>query len=282
MKIKDLQTLVFSQLQPVFEAVEAKIFTDMLLQHYTGCDRISLNLNPNTEIEDAIIKQIHSALAELQKQKPIQYILGETEFCGLKFKVNSSVLIPRPETEELIMWILAENSKANNILDLCTGSGCIAVSLSKNLKNTSLTGIDISRDALEVAKRNAISNQVDIDFQCIDVLQENFSLNKKFDVIVSNPPYVREMEKREMHVRVLNYEPHSALFVDDNNPLQFYKAIARIGTTHLTDNGKLYLEINEAYGQETADLLLQYNYSDIVLKKDIHGKDRMICGTYKF
>ena len=282
MKIKDLQGIVFSQLQLVFNSVEAKIFTDMLLLHYTGYCRIALNLNPNTEIEDAIIKQIHSAVAELQKQKPIQYVLGETEFCGLKFKVNPSVLIPRQETEELVMWILAENPKADNILDLCTGSGCIAIALSKNLKKTSLTGIDISRDALEVAKENAVSNQVDIDFICIDVLQENFSLNKKFDVIVSNPPYVREMEKQQMHVRVLNYEPHLALFVDDGNPLQFYKAIARIGTTHLTDNGKLYLEINEAYGKETADLLLQYNYADIVLKKDIHGKDRMVCGTYKF
>ena len=279
MKIKSLQRTVFSRLLTQFDGGEAKVFADMLLRYYTGHNPISLNLNPQTEIENAVVEQIDSAVAELFEHKPIQYILGETEFCGLKIKVNSSVLIPRPETEELAMWVLAENPQVENLLDLCTGSGCIAVYLAKKLKNARLTGVDISRDALQIAFENAKRNKAEIDFFAADILQPDFSLGKQFDVIVSNPPYVRELEKRQMHARVLNYEPHSALFVNDDNPLLFYKAIARIGTTHLTENGKLYLEINEAYGNETANILQQFDYKDIVLKKDIHGKDRMLCGT---
>ena len=279
MKIKELQKNVFSRLHAFFDGVEAKIFTDMLLHYYTGYNRISLNLNPQTIIENVIVKQIDSAIEDLQKHKPIQYILGETEFCGLKFKVNPSVLIPRQETEELVMWIAEENPQAKNILDLCTGSGCIAVALSKNLENAHLVGVDISYDALSVAKENAALNNVNVDFLNDDILQPNFSINKKFDVIVSNPPYVREMEKQQMQARILDYEPQLALFVDDDNPLLFYKSIAHIGTTHLADNGKLYLEINEAYGKEVPNLLQQHDYKNIILKKDIHGKDRMICAA---
>ena len=254
----------------------------MLLFNYTGYHRIDLNLNPFTEIDSAIITQINDAVADLLKHKPIQYVLGETEFCGLKFKVNPSVLIPRQETEELAMWVATENTHAKNILDLCTGSGCIAVFLAHTLKKTCLTGIDISLEALQVAKENAKLNQVDVDFQNDDVLQPNFSLRKKFDAIVSNPPYVRKKERQEMHVRVLNYEPQLALFVDDDNPLQFYESIARIGTTHLENNGKLYLEINESFGNEMVDLLQKYNYKNLILRKDIHGKDRMACGQQRF
>jgi len=280
MKIKELQRFVFSQLKPFFDGIETKAYTDMLLRHYTGYDAVALNLNPYVHIENIAISQINSAIEDLLKNKPIQYVLGETEFCGLRFKVNQSVLIPRQETEELVMWILEENPTAENVLDLCTGSGCIAVSIANKLKNANLAGVDISSEALSVARENATINHVSIAFSECNVLQPNFFINEKFDVIVSNPPYVREMEKRQMHVRVLDYEPQLSLFVEDNNPLLFYKAIARIGTTHLTNNGKLYLEINEVYGKEIADLLEQHDYKNIVLKKDIHGKDRMICGTY--
>ena len=279
MGIKVLQQYVFAQLQPFFDVVEATIYTDMLLHYYTGCDRIKRNLNPHTEIENARVKQIDEAVSELLKHKPIQYILGETEFCGLPFKVNQSVLIPRQETEELVLWIAEENPQAKNILDLCTGSGCIAVSLAKKLKNAHLTGVDISLDALFVAEENAEQNNVRVDFLSDNILHPHFSLNRKFDVIVSNPPYVRETEKRQMHSRVLDYEPSLALFVDDENPLLFYQALARIGTTHLRDKGTLYLEINEAYGKEITTLLQQNGYQNIILKKDIHGKDRMIGAT---
>ena len=282
MKIKELQKTVFAQLQPVFDSVESRIFTDMLLQHYTKHNRISLNLNPQIAVEPAIVKQIDEAIADLLKHKPIQYVLGETEFCGLRFKVNPAVLIPRQETEELVFWVAAENPLAKNMLDLCTGSGCIAVSLADKLQNARLTGVDISFDALKVAEENAALNHVSIDFQHDDVLQSHFSLNKKFDVIVSNPPYVREAEKPQMQPRVLDYEPPSALFVDDDNPLLFYKAIAHIGKTHLANNGKLYFEINESYGEEIVKLLQQLDYKDVVLKKDINGKDRMVrCANAK-
>ena len=270
--------MVLAQLQAEFDR-EAKTFTDMLFQHYTGYNRIDLNLNPQREMENAVVSQIQEAVANLLKHKPIQYILGETEFCGLRVKVNPSVLVPRQETEELATWVAAENPYTKNILDLCTGSGCIAVFLAHRLKNASLTAVDISPEALSVAEENAILNNVSIDFQRDDVLRWDFHLPKKFDVIVSNPPYVRQTERQQMHARILNYEPQLALFVDDDNPLQFYTAIAKIGTKHLTENGKLYLEINEAYGKETTDLLRQHNYKNIVLRKDIHGKDRMICGS---
>jgi len=280
MKIKDLQRTVLSQLQTVFDSVEAKVFTDMLLRHYAGFNRIDLNLNPFAEIENLIVRQINEAITDLLKHKPIQYVLGEAEFCGLKFKVNPSVLIPRQETEELAMWVAKENPYAKNILDLCTGSGCIAIFLAHKLKNACLTGVDISPEALLLAKENAALNSVSVDFQMDNVLNSNFSLYRKFDVIVSNPPYVRKIERQQMHARVLDYEPQSALFVEDDNPLQFYKAIARIGTTHLTNNGKLYLEINEAYGKEIVNLLQQFGYKDIVLQKDIHEKERMIRGSF--
>ena len=280
MNIKHLQQIIFSQLQTAFDSVEAKVFTDMLLHHYTGHNRISLNLYPQTAVDNSIVTQIDNAIAALMKHKPIQYILGETEFCGLKFKVNPSVLIPRPETEELAMWVTTENPQAENILDLCTGSGCIAVVLADRLKNACLSGVDISCEALSVARENAALNNVMIDFQQVDVLQPDFSLDKKFDVIVSNPPYVRKTEQQQMHARVLDYEPYSALFVDDDNPLLFYKAIARIGTTHLTNHGKLYLEINEAYGKEVVELMQQFDYKNIILKKDIYEKDRMVCGCF--
>ena len=269
--------MVLAQLQAEFDR-EAKTFTDMLLQHYTGFSRIDLNLNPQREMENVVVSQIQEAVADLLKNKPIQYILGETEFCGLRVKVNPSVLIPRQETEELAAWVAAENPRAKNILDLCTGSGCIAVFLAHRLKNAALTAVDISPDALSVAKENAVLNNVSVDFQQDDILRWDFYLPKKYDVIVGNPPYVRKMERQQMHARVLNYEPQLALFVDDDNPLQFYSAIACIGTKYLIGNGKLYLEINEAYGKEMADLLQKHNYKNIVLRKDIHEKKRMICG----
>jgi len=280
MNIKALQHIVFSQLQTTFDSIEAKVFTNMLLHYYTGYDSISLNLNPQIAVDTMVMHRIDEAVKELLQHKPIQYILGETEFCGLKFKVNPAVLIPRQETEELTEWAATENPQAKNILDLCTGSGCIAVSLAHKLKNAYLMGVDISCDALSVAKTNTVWNQVKVDFLHADVLHPKFSLDKKFDVIVSNPPYVRRMEQQQMHARVLDYEPQSALFVNDDNPLLFYKAIARIGTTHLADNGRLYFEINEVFGKEVADLLLQSDYKEVIIKKDIHGKDRMVCGKY--
>jgi release factor glutamine methyltransferase len=212
---------------------------------------------------------------------PVQYVLGETFFCDLPFFVDASVLIPRPETEELTLWIIKSNPQANRLLDICTGSGCIAVSLANYIENSIVYGVDISKEALETARKNALLNKTRVHFMQYDVTNNDFSkaLEMSFDVIVSNPPYVREIEKQYMHRRVLDYEPAQALFVEDENPFLFYHAILKFGQTHLVNGGKLYFEINEIYGKELVCLYKEYGYTHINLQQDIHGKDRMICGT---
>jgi release factor glutamine methyltransferase len=262
---------------------EARSVVGLLLKHFTSYDNLYINLHPETEISIETIKHIHNAVKELLENKPIQYILGKTIFCDLPVLVDCSVLIPRPETEELTLWVIKEHSQAINLIDICTGSGCIAISLAHYIKNSMVYAVDISEEALQVARKNALLNKVNVNFIHRDVFHSNFSnvLDVKFDVIVSNPPYIREIEKQYMHKRVLDYEPSAALFVEDDNPLSFYDAILKFGQRRLVSNGKLYFEINEKYGQEVACLYEQYGYTDIVLRQDIHGKDRMICGTMK-
>jgi release factor glutamine methyltransferase len=228
----------------------------------------------NTQ-EDAI----KTIAKRLQNAEPIQYIVGETEFFGLPFFVTSDVLIPRPETEELVEWIVADTKQANQpirIADLGTGSGCIAVSLAKNIASSRITAIDVSPNALEVAKRNAYNNKALVQFILQDILQiKKGDLNEQFDVIVSNPPYVCENEKPIINANVLQHEPHLALFVSDDNPLQFYQAIANIAQSYLALHGVVYVEINHLFALETEQLFHQYGFST-QLKKDLSGKDRMI------
>jgi release factor glutamine methyltransferase len=283
MTIKALQQFIFSQLSSFLGEGEARAVVRLLLEHFTGYDTLYINLNPQTEVDTSIVNQINKAVNQLLKNKPVQYVLGETVFCGLPFVVTEDVLIPRPETEELTRWIVEDNPQARKILDICTGSGCIAVSLAKNIKESDVYAIEISQEALKIAQKNAELNKVKINFMQCDVLNSDFlhATDVKFDVIVSNPPYVREMEKSRMHSRVLDYEPHIALFVEDEQPLLFYHAILQFGQTHLANNGKLYFEINEHFGKEIVDLYATYGYKNICLKQDIHGKDRMICGTKK-
>jgi release factor glutamine methyltransferase len=222
-------------------------------------------------------------LSKLKKEIPIQYILGETEFFDLKFKVNNKVLIPRPETEELIEWVLknsklkTQNSKLN-ILDIGTGSGCIAISLAKNLPNAEVYAIDISSEAIKIAQKNAEINKVSVNFIETDILKIE-ELQYTFDIIVSNPPYVRELEKEKMHQNVLANEPHLALFVENDNPLLFYDKIADLAKSYLTKNGNLYFEINQYLGKETVDLLKSKGFNTIELKKDLFDVDRMIKAT---
>ncbi|MEW4924196.1 peptide chain release factor N(5)-glutamine methyltransferase [Algibacter sp. 2305UL17-15] len=284
MKLKEIQNTFRTNLNGAYENEEIDRFFYLLIEDYYGVSRLQLAMNPGIEIENS--KAILDALELIKEHKPIQYIMGETEFYGLPFKVNGHVLIPRPETEELVEWILnchsepSEESRKITILDIGTGSGCIAIALAKNLPNAKVYALDVSKDALKIAKQNAELNKVNIEFIEADILSlcqgEDISKSQKFDIIVSNPPYVRELEKEMMNHNVLDHEPHLALFVKDNNPLLFYEAISGFAKTALTENGQLFFEINEYLGKETVDLLEKYKFKNIELKQDIFGKNRMV------
>lgn len=252
----------------------------LLIEHVTKSSMPALLSDKNTKITSEEVLKIDKIVERLQRFEPIQYILGETEFYGLPFTVNQDVLIPRPETEELVELILNENKESKpRILDIGTGSGCIAVSLQKHLHESSVTAWDISEKALAVAALNSKSNSVNVTFNQVDILSD-YPTNHSFDIIVSNPPYVLDSEKTDMHANVLEYEPHTALFVADNNPLLFYNRIADVAIQLLTDGGKLYFEINRAKGQETIKMLENKKFSEIRLIKDISGNDRMVRARY--
>ncbi|WP_204345452.1 peptide chain release factor N(5)-glutamine methyltransferase [Psychroserpens algicola] len=285
MRLKDIQAVYHKELDAIYGNNEVDSFFNLLIEHYLKLDRIHLVLEPDYSITKTKEQPFFEALNRLKLEEPIQYILGETEFYGLPFKVNQHTLIPRPETEELVDWILANHSKPNhasqlNILDIGTGTGCIAISLAKNLPNAKVHALDISEGALNIAKQNAKLNDVTIKFIHDDILNpghaELVSASHYYDIIVSNPPYVRNLEKAEIQPNVLDNEPHSALFVDDENPLQFYKAICEFALKTLKTNGVLYFEINEYLGKEMLDLMETFNFKAIELKQDLFGKDRML------
>jgi release factor glutamine methyltransferase len=247
-------------------------------------NRLDFALKPGKEISLEEKEKFESAIQRLSKHKPIQYILGETEFFGLKFKVNKNVLIPRPETEELVQWILDDVGASKNpsnlkILDIGTGSGCIAISLAKNLPDVEIFALDVSEKALKTARENAGLNGVNVNFIQADILNLE-ALTGKFDIIVSNPPYVREMEKVEMHRNVLENEPNLALYVKDADPLIFYGTIAKLAQVGLQNNGNLYFEINQYLAEETEDILKNTGFKT-ELKKDIFGNYRMLRGRKK-
>lgn len=286
MKLKKVKDLFQKELKDMYDKEEIDSFFYMLLESYLGLKRIQLALNPELSYPEKELYPIYDGLKKLKQNIPIQYIIGETEFYGLRFKVNTDVLIPRPETEELVEWIINQQSISKkdqfNILDIGTGSGCIAISLAKNLPNAKVYALDISKKALKVAKINAKFNLAEVTFIEANILDPqtwNIELKKmKFDIIVSNPPYVREQEKEQMKDNVLKNEPHLALFVENNDPLQFYKAISQFAVNNLSQNGSLYFEINEYLGKQMKQLLNAFNFRMIELKQDIFGKDRMIKG----
>ena len=283
MFLKTYKVHFTSELKSVFEVMEIESFFFIILKHLHQMKRIDLALNPNFEINEDDLVQWNSILKELKQEKPIQYIIGETEFYGLRFFVNKNTLIPRPETEELVDWII-ENQKLeirnqtseNNILDIGTGSGCIPIALKKNLPEASVYAIDISEQALAVAQKNALENKVRINFIKKNILEVT-DLEKQFDIIVSNPPYVRNLEKVAIKKNVLEYEPHLALFVSDDDALLFYRKIALLAKKNLSSKGKLFFEINQYLGNETVCLLKDLGFQNIQLKKDFYGNDRMIC-----
>ena len=279
MTLKELKTHYLNSLSKLYPKTEINTFFFYLIEEYLDLQRIDFSLQPNKIIENTDFLKFEKALNRLKKEEPIQYILGKTEFYGYPFLVTKDTLIPRPETEELVEWILQElefqKKKKTSILDIGTGSGCIAISLAKKNKNLSVSAIDISREALEIAKQNATLNKVNINLIEKDILLTK-ELDTAFDVIVSNPPYVRELEKVEIKNNVLQNEPHSALFVSDSNPLIFYSKIADLAKNHLTKNGLLFFEINQYLGQETKVMLSKKGFKNIELRKDLFGNDRMI------
>ncbi|MFZ3273231.1 MAG: peptide chain release factor N(5)-glutamine methyltransferase [Lutibacter sp.] len=277
MLIREFKRHFFSELSDLYPETEIQSFFTILVEFKLHLSRIQLALEHNFELDNDDLDFLQNALLKLKNQIPIQYIVGETAFYGLLFKVDKNVLIPRPETEELVEWIIKNHKKDDSlkILDIGTGSGCIAISLAKNLPNAKVSALDISEEALNVAKNNAAMNQVKVDFVQADILTiEKLSTN--FDIIVSNPPYVRETEKARMQQNVLSNEPHLALFVKDENPLLFYDKISELAKKHLTKNGVLYFEINQYLGMETVDLLESKGFKNVELKKDIYGVDRMV------
>ena len=283
MLVKNYKSVFQEALSSLYDKTEIESFFYIVLEHFHNKKRIDLALHPEMEMNELDLNKWESVVADLKKHKPIQYILGETEFYGLRFLVNENTLIPRPETEELVELIIKEKAKGNSqkaivrILDIGTGSGCIAISLAKNISNAKVFAIDISEKALVTAKVNAEINKVNITFIQKNIL-ETIDLEQQFDIIVSNPPYVRMLEKTEINPNVLEYEPHLALFVEDNDALLFYRKIAQLAKISLSENGSLYFEINQYLGKETVILLEDLGFRNVALHKDIYGNDRMIRG----
>ena len=278
MKIQDTIQLFRDELKNLYSVEEIENFIFFSMNEYLGFTRRHLQLKANQSLGEKETERFKTILSELKNHKPIQYILGHTEFYGLKIRVNEHVMIPRPETEELVELILQQNPSPKNVLDIGTGSGCIAISLKKHLHEATISAIDISEEALLTAKENAILNHALINFLQADILQFNNSATQQlnnFDVIVSNPPYVLHSEKDKMSKNVLNYEPPLALFVNDNDALVFYKAIADFALQNLSHNGKLYVEINESFGSEVKKLLEGKGFKKLEIKKDMSGKDRI-------
>ena len=281
-QITDLAREIRAFLQTIYSEREAAGMAWIILEHVTANRRAQLM----TQAEASLTAEQHDAaeniVVRLMKGQPLQYVLGETHFYGLKLKVAPSVLIPRQETEELVDWITRKaGDKAEDILDIGTGSGCIAIALSKNLPQARVWACDISEKALELARENARLNQAEISFKQADILDEaSPEAFPPFDIIVSNPPYVTDSEKKSMAANVLDHEPHLALFVEDSDPLCFYRAIAAFALRKLRPGGQLYFEINEAFGLQVLALLRQSGFQHVELRKDLNGKDRMVRAVF--
>jgi len=279
MNIKALEEYFVEQATALYDVDEARSLFYMITAQLQGWGRGYILINGTKEVDANQLDKYKEILLELKTGKPLQYIFEETIFYGLKFKVSPAVLIPRPETEELVDWILqtvgVKQQKPTNILDIGTGSGCIAISLKKYLNTNNVSALDVSADALIVAEKNAVLNNVIINFINQDIL--TYSGDEHYDLIVSNPPYIKEDERADMHQNVLDHEPHLALFVATEQPLLFYEAIADFAIKHLRQDGNLFFEINEYLGKETVAMLENKGFNKIILKKDMQGKDRMIC-----
>ena len=293
MIVKQYRNYFNETLKTIYPITEIDSFFFLLLEEYLGFRRVDIVLKSDFKITQETLNLLQSATKQLEQEVPLQYIIGKTEFYGLPFVVNKHVLIPRPETEELVAWVVSESSrfktfntstkqttetKQLKILDIGTGSGCIPISLKKQLPFAKISAIDISEEALSVAKKNAVLNNVDVHFILQDILK-TVALDQHYDIIISNPPYVRELEKKELKNNVLKNEPHVALFVENDNPLIFYAKIAELAKKYLNKNGLLFFEINQYLGTETIDLVNKKGLKNIQLKKDMFGNDRIIVAS---
>ncbi|WP_373072173.1 peptide chain release factor N(5)-glutamine methyltransferase [Zeaxanthinibacter enoshimensis] len=280
MLLKSIKDIYHKELDGIYPREEVSAFFSLLTEHYLGLERFILVMKPDLIISKEEEAPLFMALSKLKEEYPVQYITGKAHFMDLELTVNEHTLVPRPETEELVQWILEDSHKAEatlRILDIGTGSGCIAIALSHRLQYASVTAVDISAAALEIAQENARAHGCNINFKQLNILEEQPE-GQPWDVIVSNPPYVMDSEQEGMPVNVKKYEPHHALFVPDEDPLKFYRRITELAAAHLKEGGGLYFEINEALGDAMTELLSTHEFSEIQLRKDIFGKDRFIKG----
>ncbi|WP_018613343.1 peptide chain release factor N(5)-glutamine methyltransferase [Segetibacter koreensis] len=275
---------LLARLYEIYDSREAANIADWVIENVTGQRKIDRIIYKDLPVSEAQQLQLAKLAEELLQHKPVQYVLGEAWFADMKLMVNKSVLIPRPETEELVEWMSEDIKKSGDteilLVDVGTGSGCIAIAMKKKLPGLKVSAIDVSKDALEVAKLNSLKQKTNVEFLHLDFLNENEWNNlNKYDIIASNPPYIKESEAAEMQKNVLQYEPHLALFVPNENALTFYEAIARFSREHLKPNGSVYVEINEALGDQVVKVFAKNGLSEIILKKDLQGKDRMVKAT---
>lgn len=280
MILKEAKLLFGNEINYVYDFSEVKNVTELVLEHVTGFSRIQQIRKTESVLTEEQIVKLSKISERLKQKEPVQYVLGEAWFAGMKFKVNKNVLIPRPETEELVDWVIADcrlQIADLKIIDIGTGSGCIPVSIKKKLQLASVSAVDVCSEAIYTATENAIALESDIEFILLDFLDENkWDKLGEYDVIVSNPPYIRQSEKESMMERVINHEPHLALFIPDNDALIFYRKLADFSKTHLKTSGALYVEINEVFGNDVLKLLQSKGFNKTELKKDMQGKERMI------
>lgn len=281
MTLNEAREKILNELKDIYEQSEAMNIADLVLEKVSGQEKIDRSQHSQTFLYPEQVENLKVILSRLKQNEPVQYALEEAWFAGMKFKVNSYVLIPRPETEELVDWIIKESEKSKvkgqKILDIGTGSGCIPVALKKKITDASVSAIDVCSEAIFIAAGNAADHNTDIDFTLMDFLDEGrWEELDQFHVIVSNPPYVRQSEAQTMHERVKDFEPHLALFVPDNDPLLFYKKLGDFAKSHLKPGGSLFVEINESLGNEVAGLFKSKGFKSVELRKDMQGKDRMI------
>ena len=273
--MKTITHKINEALANVYSDGEIKALTRIIATELLGVSQMTFFLKDDIALTAEKQSLLDNAIERLKKQEPIQYILGYSDFCGLRFKVTPATLIPRPETSELVEWIASEATGSESILDIGTGSGCIAVSLASKMPQSTVTAWDISHEALAVAAENSKANGQAVTFEQVDILAYE-PTGEQFDIIVSNPPYIKENEKNAMHANVLYWEPHTALFVPDSDPLLFYRTITEKGLDILKPGGRLYFEINRAHGKETMEMLAALGYTAIELRKDFAENDRMI------